>query len=131
MRLDCRDRLPAGLEEYLAQYGWHFSKKLCEWACSRMTKSGNKILCMSKDELEALLKKYGINILNNKGYDAVYVANMCKSDYYGTSVTSEAQLARFVKDYLDDSDGYEEIAMTRFYADMIGTGTPIIWEDMI
>lgn len=86
---------------------------------------------MSKDELEALLKKYGINILNNKGYDAVYVANMCKSDYYGTSVVNEAQLARFVKDYLDDSDGYEEIAMTRFYADMIGTGTPIIWEDMI
>ena len=29
-RLDSRDKLPSGMEEYLSAYGWHFSKKLCE-----------------------------------------------------------------------------------------------------
>jgi hypothetical protein len=29
-RLDVRDRMPAGMEEYLSHNGWHFNKKLCE-----------------------------------------------------------------------------------------------------
>lgn len=36
MRLDARDRFPSGMEEYLSHYGWHFSKNMCEWACSKM-----------------------------------------------------------------------------------------------
>lgn len=30
MRLDVRDKFPSGMEEYLATYGWHFSKKMCD-----------------------------------------------------------------------------------------------------
>lgn len=97
-----------------------------------MTKAnGVKIQPFSKEEVDELMKKYNVNLQNNKGYDAVYVANMCKADYMGSSIVNEQQLAKFVKDYLDDPDGYDEIAMTRFYADIIGTGTPVIWEDMI
>lgn len=44
---------------------------------------------------------------------------------------SEQYLLQFVKDYLDDIDGYDGKALTRFYADCIGSGTPIMWEDMI
>ena len=131
MRLDSRDCLPSGLEEYLAQYGWHFSKKLCEWACSRMMGKAGRIQCIGKEEVEGLLKKYGVTLMNNKGYDAVYVMNMCKADFLGSSVGNEMQMVKFVKDYLDDPDGYEEVAMTRFYADLIGTGTPVIWEGML
>ena len=29
-RLDIRDKMPSGMEEYLAQNGWHFNKKLCD-----------------------------------------------------------------------------------------------------
>jgi hypothetical protein len=36
-----------------------------------------------------------------------------------------------IKDYCDDYDGYSELPMTRFYADTIGKGIPIIWEDML
>jgi hypothetical protein len=32
---------------------------------------------------------------------------------------------------VDDPDGYPELPFTRFYADCIGTGTPIDWEDVI
>jgi hypothetical protein len=28
-------------------------------------------------------------------------------------------------------DGYDGLPMTRFYADCIGSGNPIIWEDVI
>lgn len=102
-----------------------------EWATSNMYKkdaNGNrtKIQTLSKDAVDELLKRYGISINNKFGYDYVFAANMCKSDYYGSSITDEQRLALFVKDYVDDPDGYPELPFTRFYADCIGTGTPII-----
>ena len=136
MRLDARDVFPSGMEEYLAQYGWHFSKKMCEWATSNMYKtdpSGKRayINPMSKEAVDDLLKRYGI-VLNNKyGYDYVFAANMCKADYLGSSISDDQHLGLFVKDYVDDKDGYSELPFTRFYADCVGTGTPIDWEDMI
>lgn len=35
-RLDTYDRIPPAMADYLSQYGWHFSKKMCLWAVSRM-----------------------------------------------------------------------------------------------
>ena len=135
MRLDARDKFPSGMEEYLAQYGWHFSKKMCEWAVSNMYKkdrSGNKtyIEPYTKEQVDELLRKYGISI-NKIGYDYVFAANMCKSDYLNGSVSDEQHLALFVKEYVDDADGYPELPFTRFYADCIGSGTPINWSDVI
>ena len=37
----------------------------------------------------------------------------------------------FVREYLDDSDDYDGLPFTRFLADCIGSGKPVIWEDMI
>ena len=78
-----------------------------------------------------MLLKYGV-ILNKKlGYDYVFVANMAKADYLGSSLTDEAHLAKFIKDYVEDPDGYDELPMSRFYADIVAKGIPIIWEDML
>lgn len=136
MRLDARDKFPSGMEEYLAQYGWHFSKKMCDWATSNMYKTdsnGKKvgIVRMSKEDVDKLLESNGIKLENKFGYDYVFAANMCKSDYLGKSVPDELHLALFVKDYVDDPDGYPELPFTRFYGDCVGTGTPINWEDAI
>ena len=136
MRLDVRDKFPSGMEEYLAQYGWHFSKKMFEWATSNMYKndaSGRKIpiQIMNKDAVDELLKRYGIVLKNKNGYDYVFAANMCKFDYLGTSVPDEQRLAIFIHDYVDDPDGYPELPFTRFYADCIGLGIVINWEDLI
>ena len=132
MRLDDREEFPTGLEKYLSMYGWHFSKKLCNFAVSNMRKdSGERIAPITKEALDLLLAKNGIELDNKFGYDYVFVANMCKADYLGSSVPDEAHLAKFVKDYCDDPDGYAELPMTRFYADTIGKGIPIIWEDML
>lgn len=34
-RLDVYEKLPSGMEKYLAEHGWNFSKKLCEYAVSK------------------------------------------------------------------------------------------------
>lgn len=136
MRLDARDKFPSGMEEYLAQNGWHFSKKMLEWVTSNMYKKDSngkkiKVSAFSKETVDELLRRYGINLDNKFGYDYVFAANMCRADYFGSSVTDEQHLALFVKDYVDDPDGYEELPFTRFYADCIGKGIPIPWEDVI
>lgn len=134
-RLDSYGGYPSGMEEYLSHYGWHFSKKMCEWAVSKMYRTDGvrkvRIDPLSKDKVEELLKRFNIVLQNNKGYDAVYVANMCKADYLGRSVRDDAALAQFVMDTINDPDGYEGMVFTRFYADCIGSGTPIDWEDMM
>lgn len=137
MRLDSYDTYPSGMKNYLSIYGWHFSKKMCDWAVSRMykkeeeNKSEQPNSNYTRDKVDILLKRYDLKLENNKGYDDVYIANMCKFDFLGSSIDNEMKLAQFIKDYIDDADAYEGMPFTRFYADCIGSGTPIIWEDMI
>lgn len=56
---------------------------------------------------------------------------MCKADFYESNIKDEEKLAYFIKDYIDDGDEYDGMPFTRFYADCVGSGTPIILEDMI
>lgn len=137
-RLDAYDNFPRGMREYLSTNGWHFSKKMCEWAVSKMKQKGataaekeKKLEPISKETLDELLKKYNVKVEKNEGYDMVYVANMCKADYFKSSIADEQHLAMFVRDYIDDVDGYQGMPFTRFVADCIGKGCPIMWEDMI
>lgn len=131
-RLDAHDKMPEAMVNYLSNNGWHFSKKMCEWAISKMRGANDaKIEPITKDKLDALMKQYKIELKNDKGYDAVYVANMAKADFCGRSLPSDQYLCMYVKDYIDDPDGYEGLPFTRFYADCIGSGTPIIWDDLL
>lgn len=130
-RLDSNSRFPAGMQEYLEAYGWHFNKAMCEWAVSRMRdRNGNRVTCTKKDADE-LLARHGIVLKDAKGYDHMYVLAMAKADYWNSAIVEEARLALFVRDYMTDPDGYDEVAFTRFYADCIGKGEPIMWEDML
>ena len=74
---------------------------------------------------DSLLKRTNVTLNNKFGYDYVFAANMCKADYLGSSIPDEQHVALFIKDYVDDKDGYPELPFTRFYADCIGSGTPI------
>lgn len=134
-RLDDREKFPSGMENYLAAYGWHFSKKMCEWASSRMyRREGERkvyITPYTKEHLDNLTAQYSMEIKGAKGYDAVYVANMCKADFFNSSIRGEVELVQYVKDVIEDPDAYEGMVFTRFYADCIGSGTPIQWDDMI
>ena len=131
-RLDYYDILPAGMDAYLSNYGHHFSKRMCEWAISKMRDmSGNKVKMRQKDQVDNILRTHNVEIENDHGYDSVFVFHMCLSDFIGSSIPDEARAARYVKDLLDDRDGYEGIAFDRFIADCNGKGVPIIWEDVI
>lgn len=78
----------------------------------------------TKEQVDDILTSYGVNV-DKSTYDYVFAANMCKADYYGSSIADDLHLALFVKDYCEDSDGYEGLPFTRFYADCIGKGIGI------
>lgn len=130
-RLDKNEKLPSGMQEYIDTYGWHFSKKMCEYACSNMYNDKGSIKPYTKEEVDALLKKHNISLENKYNYDYVFVANMCKADYFGSSVPNDIYLAKFIKDYVDDEDGYPELPFTRFFSDCVGKGIQPDWEDCI
>lgn len=127
-RLDTYDTMPQDMRAYLSNYGWHFNKHLCEWAISMMRdKNKSKLSMYDREKVESMLKQHGIEIPMERIYDAMYVLHMARADYMGSSIADEAHLAKFVGDYLNDTDGYEEVALTRFYADCVGKGIGIDW----
>ena len=132
MRLDTYERMPEGMRTYLSSNGWHFSRKMAEWAVSLMRdREGNKVKAKDKDSLHELLKANNVPTDKITGYDAVYVEAMARSDYFGYSLLTEAQVMKFVGDYIGDKDGYDGMPLTRFYADCIGKGLPVFWEDLL
>lgn len=131
-RLDYYDIRPAGLDAYLSYYGYHFSPAMARWAVSKMKpRSGGSFDPLTREAVTELLTSQKVDVINDIAYDAVYAANMIKSNRWGSSVRDEAQLALAIKDELDDPDGYEGQAFTRFLADCNGKGIPIMWEDVI
>ena len=130
---DQYDEIPEDMLMYLRYNGKHFNRKLVEYAVSKMTtkdSSGNEVslVPITRSQLDNMMNQYGV-VLNNKDdvYDAVYIANMCKADFLGRSVVDDLHLCLYVKDVIDDIDGYEGIVFNRWYADMSHKGIPIDW----
>ena len=86
---------------------------------------------ITKEQAEEILKKHNITLDNNSLYDHVYVINMGNNDYLGSSIPDEKHLALYVKDVIDDKDGYDGIVFNRWYADTVTVGIPIEWDDML
>ena len=129
---DYEDR-PEAMVSYLQHYGPHFSKKLCDYAISLMTtgKDNRALQPYTKEEVDTLLLNNNIKLEYNTLRDYVYVANMCKADFLGSSIPNESYLSKYVKDVIDDVDGYDGLIFNRWYADMCCNGIPIDWEDML
>ena len=130
------DKKPEWMINYLRYNGPHFNKKLAEFAASHMTKlEGDREVPIdpyNKERVDNILKSHNV-ILKNKNvlHDHVYVANMCKADFLGSSVPDEKHLALYVKNVIDDVDAYDGIVFNRWYADMCKKGIVIDWEQMI
>ena len=126
--LDYYDERPESMVRYLKYYGQHFNKKLCDFAVSKM-KHGKAPI--SKAMVEEILSKHGIVLNNNELYDHVYVYNMGNNDFMGSSITDTKHLCMYVKDVIDDKDGYDGIVFNRWYADTVTTGIPVEWSEML
>ena len=128
------ETMPEDLAIYMSQNGPHFNKKACDFAVDQMftdEDEDEEFTPFTKDQVNGFLQSYGIKIKNNKLYDSVYVANMCKADYLGDSVPTEEHLAKFIKNTLDDPDGMEGLTFNRWIADMKWVGIPIPWDEFI
>lgn len=129
--------IPSDMEQYMSFYGMHFNKKLCDFAVGQMEKEDKatgvmkKITPMKLEELKAILEKYKIEVDSNDWYDALYLANMVRADYWGSSIEDEEHLAKYVSDVLCDPDGYEGIVFSRFLADCGAKGCIVFWDMMI
>ena len=117
------DIKPSGFVNYLRYYGPHFNRKLCEFACSQLSKKE-----YSKDSLDILLQSHNLDIPNAKLHDLVYVANWCKSVFGGSSIADEKHFVLFLKDIFEHEG---DLIFNRWFADMAKRGIPIEWEDMI
>ena len=126
--LDYYDDRPDSMKRYLKYYGQHFNKKLCTFAVSKMKHGKTPI---TKDKVDEILNKYNISLEYNELYDYVYVYNMGNNDFLGSSIPDEKHLAQYVKDVIDDKDGYDGIVFNRWYADTVTSGIPVEWEEML
>lgn len=137
MPMDIYDMKPEGMVAYLRYNGYHFNKKMCDWAVSQMQKvnkgtgKAEPIEPLTKDKVDAMLQENGLKLDNLIGYDHVYVANMAKADFLGSSISDAASLAQFVKDMVDDVDQKDGFIFNRFYADCCHSGLPIPWDDVL
>ena len=129
--------LPEDMERYLSYYGYHFNKKLYDFAVGKMRKKDRqtgreeRVQPMDTEHLENGLKKYKINIGSEEIYDAAYLASMVEADFWGSSIKDEEQMFLYIKDVLCDVDGYDGIVFCRFLADCSAKGMPIMWDRML
>ena len=129
------DEIPEGMKHYINNYGCHFNKKLCDWATSKMYKkvNGKKeyITPYTKEQVDNMLKQYNIQLERGKLYDHVYIANMVKADFLGSSIPNEQYMVKYIKDTLDDPDAEEGFVFNRYYADTMFMNNPVDWEEML
>lgn len=113
---------------YLAENGWHFNKKACEYAVQYLKDRNNKpIKPISKEEVDDMLKKHGIILEKNKGWDYVYAANMAKSDMDGSPLSDEKSIAAYIKVLIDDVDAADGEVMGCWYVKMLFRHIPVDW----
>ena len=122
------DDRPTNMKRYLKYFGQHFNKKLCQFAVSKMNHGKTPI---TKEQVDEILKRYNISLSNNELYDYIYVYNMGNNDFMGSSIADEKHLAMYVKDVIDDEDGYDGIVFNRWYADTVVQGIPVEWDEML
>lgn len=126
------DLTPEGYREYVRKHGRHFSEGLCEFAVGMMKGEDEKpITPMKKEEVDALLKEFKVEVKNGREHDTVFVANMGMADYLGDSVPDMEHLAKYVRNVIDDPDGYEGIAFGRWVADMCHKHVEVPWEEFV
>lgn len=125
------DVKPEYMVNYLRYNGPHFNSKLLKFALSKMKVRNDDFVPYTKDQVDFMLKAYNIKLDNNQLLDYVYVANMAKADFIGSSISDEQHLVKYIKDVIDDFDAYDGIVFNRWYADMCYMGIVIDWEQMI
>lgn len=95
---------------------------------TRISEDGYSV---AKEQVDELLKRFGVQLEDKNGYDYVYAANMCKADYLQGSVPDESHLALNIKETIDDPDAGDGELMRCWYAKTVARGIVVDWEDLV
>ncbi len=129
--------MPKEKQQYIILYERHFNKKLFEWAAKMMRKENKqtgkveKVPVFQKEEVDNLLKKYGVEVENKGGWDYIYVAQKCRADLLGESVPDEQRLALYVKNVCDDVDAPDGLIFREWCERMVAMGEVVPWEELV
>lgn len=113
-----------------------FSKRLAEWAISKMktedatTGMMKTIVSRKLDDVVKVLEENKVQLPHEFIYTAWYLFNMAVADYPKTCKTDE-QRASFVEETLCDPDGMPENVLDCFVTKMCNAGVPIYWEEYL
>lgn len=135
--LDMWEDFPKEAKRYFKNFGFHFNAKACKVAVEGMKRRNtatNKLEPIepwSKEQVDEMLKKFGIVLENAVLYDYVFVANMAKADFFKSSLPTEKEVAIWVKDYIDDPDAVDGQVFNRWFSDRMFAGEPIEWSDIL
>ncbi len=131
------DLMPRSKKIYVMQNGNHFNKELFEYAASLMfkenkqTKQKEKVPVCTKEEIDAMLKKYNVEVENKGLYDYMYVAQTIKADNWGGSITDEQKMALKIKETCDDPDLPDGYTFKSWCLRMDMLGEPVDWQEYV
>lgn len=130
------DDMPKAMKRYLKHFGWNFNKKAYQYAVSRMYKedaNGKKLKIepKSKEVVDEILKKHGVELKYDELYNGVYIYHMVLADYMGISIEDERHAALMVKAIIDDPDNKGGNVFAHWYWDRVHNGEGVDFEDFI
>lgn len=129
--LDLSSRMPEEMQQYIENYGFHFSKKALDYAIKGLKKELKNVEPLTKEQVNDVFKKYGITIKNDTLYDATYKFIKEKAVHYGKSLSNEQILSMHVQEDLDEEGATGEETFREWIADCIGSGHPIDWYSLL
>lgn len=134
--LDVYDEMPSAMRRYISHYGFNFNKRACMYAVSKMYKedaSGKRIKAemKSKEQVEEILKKHGVELKHDELYNAVYTYHMVVMDYLGIAIDDEKHVALMVKAIIEDPDNEGGNVFRHWYWDSIANGKGVDFEDFL
>lgn len=135
--LDMYDDIPDEMRRYLKHYGWHFNKKACDFAVGLLRKKNantgrmEKVEKLSKEQVDALLTKYGITLENTYDYDYVFMANKIKATLFKSSIPDEQHFVLCIKDVIEEAEMGDGEVMRKWDAEMTSRGIPIEWDEIV
>lgn len=121
---------------YEDNYHGLFSKRLAEWAISKMQVEDPATGVMKPlkphtvEEMKDVMKANKVELPEEFIYTAWYLYNMTFADYPKT-LTTDVQRATYVEETMLDPDGMPENVLDCFVAKMCNAGKPIYWEDLM